>query len=564
MVPPLGGDSLPNEEHIGPSIAGDGSMVVFIAQDVCSDGCSNIRLLAAYDVASDTVGVLPMGGHTSPADPVVSSDAELVAFSAIGTVGELRHIYLLDRSTGVVDLISSADGEPGTGPSTQPAISSDGRYVAFATEAANILGGPTDDPQIVVRDRANANLDHELVSVTNTVDDDGSTLGNEESFRPAVASNAGGFADPGLPAGLPFVVFSSFASNLGPDDTGGEHNVLVRSFLSARMLDGPPADLGDVALRTTRTRFVDFVASPFGFGPVAGRGATVAGAEFSVGTLDCPTVQPGGTCAVVASYSPTAIGDDEATLDVEYDTNPTFVDDDELAGRFPTAGRRLLASGTASGLVFQPSTMAFGDRLIGADTAPATVSVELRSDPADPADTSAVGFTEVVVSGPGRADYRIVANDCVGPGAVVVGDPCAITVVFRPSAVGSRPAFIEFRSGAGGPTDLVPITGAGIQPRIVLNPAVVHAGGVIGVEGLDWPPGEVVRLSIPSMPTMIDLVVGPDGTIELPTVIFRSRNFGPREVMAEVVDDPSIRLAQPVILLVEAPGANVVDIIGRY
>jgi hypothetical protein len=560
MVPPLGGGAIPNEAHVSPSIAGDGSMVVFIAQDICSDGCSNIQLLAAYNIASDTVGALPMGGHTSPADPVVSSDAELVAFSAIGTVGQLRHIYLLDRSRGIVDLISSGDGQPGTGPSTRPAISSDGRYVAYATEAANILGDATDEPQIVVHDRANPNLDHEVVSVANTIVDDGPALGNGESLRPAVASNAGAFADASLPTGLPFVVFSSFASNLGPDDTDGAHNVLVRSFLSARVLDGPPTDLGDVALRTTRTRFVDFVASPFGFGPVTGRAATVAGAEFSVLPLACPTVQPGGTCAVAASYSPTDIGDDEATLAVEYDTNPTFVDDDEAEGRFPAADRRLLASGTASGLVFQPSTITFGDRLIGADTAPSTVSVELRSDPAD---TSAVGFTEVVVSGPGRTDYRIVANDCVGRGAVRVGDPCAVTVVFRPSAIGSRPAFIEFRSGAGGPTDLVPVGGAGIQPRIVLNPAVVHAGGVIGVEGLDWPPGEVVRLSIPSLPTTIDLVVGPDGTIELPTVIFRSRNFGPREVMAEVVDDPAIRLAQPVILLVEAPGANVVDMIAR-
>jgi len=46
-------------------------------------------------------------------------------------------------------------------------------------------------------------------------------------------------------------------------------------------------------------------------------------------------------------------------------------------------------------------------------------------------------------------------------------------------------------------------------------------------------------------------------------VIFYSRNFGPREVMAAVVANSAVRLAQPVILLVQAPGADVVDLIGR-
>ena len=167
------------------------------------------------------------------------------------------------------------------------------------------------------------------------------------------------------------------------------------------------------------------------------------------------------------------------------------------------------------------------------------------------------------MTGPGAADYTITAVDCLSPTIVLLGDPCFVTVVFTPSAIGDRPARIEFRRGASGPVELVELTGSGIQPSIILNPAVVHSGGVIGVEGLDWPPGETVRLTVPGMPKTIDLVVQPDGTVELPTVIFRSRSFGPREVMAEVVDSPDVRLAQPVILLVQAPGSDVVDIIGR-
>ena len=123
---------------------------------------------------------------------------------------------------------------------------------------------------------------------------------------------------------------------------------------------------------------------------------------------------------------------------------------------------------------------------------------------------------------------------------------------------------LELRTSPSDPEPrLIPITGSGAQPTIELNPAVVHAGGVIGVLGDLWPPGQAVRLTIEGRPGAIDLVVSVDGTIELPAVIFYSRRFGPREVMAEVIADPTVRLAQPVILLVQAPGSNVVDLIGR-
>ena len=437
--------------------------------------------------------------------------------------------------------------------------------MAYSTFATNILHiGPTSEiaQQVVVRDRANPSTENELVSATFFVDDEGSELGNSQNARPFVSSNTGRFVDTALPAGLPFVAFSSQASNLTSSDDDTEHDVYIRSFLSASLLDGGPADFGDVAVGTTRTALIQFEASPFGFGPVAGRQATfeTPGSGFTTGPLDCAAIQPGQTCSVLTRYAATEFGMDENELVVEFDTNPAFVDGNEIEGFFPEVSRPVLATGAAGGLVFEPALVAFGERPIGVATAPSSVGVVLRGEPGDAGSTS---FAEIVVSGPGAADYTITADDCLGPGAVQVGIPCVVTVTFTPSAIGSRPAFIEFRTGGSGPIDLVELTGSGIQPRIILNPAVVHSGGVIGVEGLDWPPGEQVRLSVPGLPKTIDLLVRPDGTVELPTVIFRSRSFGPREVMAEVVGNPGVRLAQPVILLVQAPGANVVDIIGR-
>jgi Tol biopolymer transport system component len=555
--------SAATEEHFDPAIAGNGSIVAFIAF-ICP-GTTCTRTLGAYDVATDTVTPVPVGGHTLPEDPSVSADGELVAFAAVGTSVQLTQIYVSHRSTGDVELISSMAGAPGESTSTEPSISSDGRYVAYVTFAANLLrtGANEFAQQVVVRDRANPSAENELVSADEVVDDEASELGDSESNHPAVSSNAGPFADPAVPAGLPFVAFSSFASDISGSDDDNEHDVFVRSFLSAELLDPGPVTFGDVAVGTTRIRPVPFEANRFGFGPVAGRRAffETAGSAFSTTALACPAVQPGQTCSVIARFAATEIGSDANQLVVEYDTNPTFLDVDEADGIFPQATASVRANGAAGGLVFEPAVVAFGDKPIGRTTPAVNVTVQLRGNPAD---AGSVNFTEIVVTGPGAADYTVTAADCLGPGAVGVGDPCVVTVTFKPSAIGSRPAVIEFRSGGGGPTELVELTGSGIQPTIILNPAVVHSGGVIGVQGLDWPPGEEVRLTIPAMPKALDLTVAPNGTVELPTVIFRSRTFGPREIMAEVVDTPSIRLAQPVILLVQAPGSDVVDIIGRY
>ena len=56
----------------------------------------------------------------------------------------MRDIFVYDRSTGRVDLVSRADGAKGAGgneDSNLPSISADGNYVAFQTEATNFLHG---------------------------------------------------------------------------------------------------------------------------------------------------------------------------------------------------------------------------------------------------------------------------------------------------------------------------------------------------------------------------------------------------------------------------------------
>ena len=82
-----------------------------------------------------------------------------------------QQIYVRDRQTGLTSLVSvdnNAVPNPGTGVSSAPSISADGRYVAFVSLATNLLApGPAvpAGQQIYVRDRQTGLTS--LVSVDN-------------------------------------------------------------------------------------------------------------------------------------------------------------------------------------------------------------------------------------------------------------------------------------------------------------------------------------------------------------------------------------------------------------
>ena len=600
-----GGNGIPLvcQTPLTPVISGDGASVFFVVRGATSQfNCQEFEdhLLARFDLANPaTITPLPavfdgvtIGANTEEdfneviSDLSVSRTGQHVAFSA-EFLGD-RQVFVRDQATGSVELISGVAGQLGVCAGSEcdpdsraPAISSDGRYVAFRTRASNILRVDVfPSRQIVVRDRLNPAAENELVS--SGVPPPSSTfpadfLGDDQSFALSVASHPGREAsptNPGVPAGLPFVAFTSFANNL--DEAGDpaappDEALFVRSFTSAR-LEGPAAGefgfgAGPVASPGNIVS-IPLRAEPTGFGP-----ASVIGAEFTppnptfsiITTAQCTAVQPSGLpCLVSVQFLPFLLGPvPPGLLEITYDTNPLydespFEDPDPLTITLLVTGTGVEAVPT---VVVNPASIDFGPMTIGIASPPSIVTVDVT--PGTFAVSVPASFTDIRLGGSDPGDYTIDASDCLGR-LIENNSPCRVIVTFTATLIGTRSAVIEFFTSPTDPAPrLVPVTGSGIQPSIILNPAVVHSGGVIGVEGLDWPPGETVRLTVPGMPKTIDLVVQPDGTVELPTVIFRSRSFGPREVMAEVVDSPDVRLAQPVILLVQAPGSDVVDIIGR-
>ena len=87
-------------------------------------------------------------GGNSPSDsPDISADGRYVTFSSTasnlvaGDTNAAEDVFVHDRDTGTTTRISvDSAGNEGDGASTQPAISDDGRYVAFTSDASNLLG----------------------------------------------------------------------------------------------------------------------------------------------------------------------------------------------------------------------------------------------------------------------------------------------------------------------------------------------------------------------------------------------------------------------------------------
>ncbi len=153
------------------AISGDGRFVAFKspASDLAPNHIDNSwdvfvrdRLTKKMEIASTRTGgaaVYNPGDYTSP--PSIASSGKFVAFMSSATdlvpndENGLPDIFIHDRDANTTELISvAANGAGGNGPSFTPAVTSDGRFVAFQSFANNLTAGDNNDAlDIFVRDR---------------------------------------------------------------------------------------------------------------------------------------------------------------------------------------------------------------------------------------------------------------------------------------------------------------------------------------------------------------------------------------------------------------------------
>jgi Tol biopolymer transport system component len=162
------------------------------------------------------------GGDNGSFEPAISADGRYVAFTSragnlapAGKAGR-RQVYVKDVKTGAVTLASRADGasgEPANGDSFGPSISADGRYVAFATSAENLSPDDVSSRDVFVRDLAAG-----TTTLASRASGPSGAAADEESFAAAISGDGQS------------VTFVSRAKNLSAEDGEDTTDVYVRDL----------------------------------------------------------------------------------------------------------------------------------------------------------------------------------------------------------------------------------------------------------------------------------------------------------------------------------------------
>ena len=206
-----------------PAISGDGRFVAFVsnATNLVAGDSNNVADIFVHDRQTGVttrVSINSSGGEANAAssDPAISADGRYVAFVSAannlvaGDTNGVGDIFVYDRQTRATTRVSvSSAANQGNADSVTPSLSADGRYVAFASQASNLVTGDTNrTSDVFVRDRQTGATTR--VSVGSS-----GTQGNNSSREPSFSADGR------------FVAFTSQAGNLVTGDTNGIADVFV-------------------------------------------------------------------------------------------------------------------------------------------------------------------------------------------------------------------------------------------------------------------------------------------------------------------------------------------------
>ncbi|MFT7640408.1 MAG: Tol biopolymer transport system component [Pirellulaceae bacterium] len=170
----------------------------------------------------DTVDWISQSGNAASTKPSISADGRYVAFasSATNLVGEdtngNEHIFVYDRIDGTMKLLSESDGgQLGDRNSTDPVISADGKFVAFQSEARNLVPGDENGNSDPSSGRDIFVYDLELNSIERVSLRDNGGESNQASGEPSISGDGR------------YVAFQSSANNLVSGYAVGNTNVYL-------------------------------------------------------------------------------------------------------------------------------------------------------------------------------------------------------------------------------------------------------------------------------------------------------------------------------------------------
>ncbi|MBK7643850.1 MAG: PD40 domain-containing protein [Planctomycetes bacterium] len=218
-------------ESYAASISGAGARVAFASEaadlvvgDTNGQPDVFVRDLIAGTTTRASAGAAGEGDGASAA-PCLSADGRFVAFASRATnlvsndTNGVADVFVRDLQTGLVECVSAAPaGVPGNDASASPALSADGRYVVFASSATNLIAGRRSSAEsgywcIYRRDR-------QLGTTIRVSANTAGLRGNSLSSQPAVSADGR------------YVAFASLATDLVGSDLDGQQDIFVRDVVA--------------------------------------------------------------------------------------------------------------------------------------------------------------------------------------------------------------------------------------------------------------------------------------------------------------------------------------------
>jgi Tol biopolymer transport system component len=207
-----------------PAISGDGKFIAFMsdATNLVNGDTNGVSDIFLRDVQAGTTSPVSVSSSGVPANAAsdsrvaISEDGRFIAFASeatnlvTGDTNGVADLFVHDRQTGETERVSLDSGEAqANGESANPSISADGRFVAFTSNATNLVSGDTNgQADVFVRDR--------LLGLTTRVSVNSSGVQADRDGQ-----------DPAISADGRYVVFSSLATNLFDEEPFGYPHIFV-------------------------------------------------------------------------------------------------------------------------------------------------------------------------------------------------------------------------------------------------------------------------------------------------------------------------------------------------
>ncbi|CAL9585768.1 hypothetical protein [Streptomyces sp. enrichment culture] len=284
----------------GPGLSADGRHLAFVssAGNLVAGDTDGTADAFVRDLRTGTTRMAGRAVEGSVDDVALSGDGRHLAFSATDPADGRSHVWVEDLQTGALQRIEDTVA-PGYDTGRQPALSADGRYVAFVAQQSGLPEGEDRWGRVYRVDRASGEAvrvsqvpaagDRKTAATNPSISADGRRVAYrflvphpasgdwsdawvrdvpsgeliQADRAPDGRTSDGQTEFPRISADGRYAVFDSLDTQLTPGDTNQGHNVFVRELRTGelRRIDAGPAAFTAFGQLSADNRYLAFVSA---------------------------------------------------------------------------------------------------------------------------------------------------------------------------------------------------------------------------------------------------------------------------------------------------------------